>query len=386
MRSLAILIVTFFLCISAYASNNITAYLFWGDGCVHCQKEKDFLAEIQKKYTNLTVRHIEIYKNPNNAALFRQVADKFGITNIGVPLLIIEDQSFIGYSSGITPNDIEKKLQECMKHPCPDQLNNIANIDSIGNANPLREITIPMLGKINLAKSAILPIVTIAMGVVDGFNPCAMWVLLFLIGLLLNMKDKRRRWILGSSFIFISGLVYYIFMVAWLKFIMFLNFIIWVRIGIGITAIAVGAYSLKEFFLTKHISCNISGPINKGSTFQKLKRIIHEQNFLLALLGIVALAFTVNLVELACSAGLPATFIQVLLLNNLPSWQYYSYIFLYIFFFMLDDLFVFFIAMLALEITGLTNKYVKLSKLIGGIIMLAVGLLLIFKPQWLTFL
>ena len=104
-----------------------------------------------------------------------------------------------------------------------------------------------------------------------------------------------------------------------------------------------------------------------------------------ALAGIIALAVAVNLVELLCSAGLPVVFTQILALNNLPTWQYYAYLILYIFIFILDDLIVFILAMLTLKMTGLGNKYARYSHLIGGAVMVIVGLLLIFKPEWLMF-
>ena len=108
-------------------------------------------------------------------------------------------------------------------------------------------------------------------------------------------------------------------------------------------------------------------------------------NFLIALVGIVLLAAAVNLVELVCSAGLPAVYTQVLILSGLPAWQYYVYLLLYIIFFMLDDLFVFFIAMSTLKMAFISAKYTRYSNAIGGILMLIIGILLIFRPDWLFF-
>jgi hypothetical protein len=105
----------------------------------------------------------------------------------------------------------------------------------------------------------------------------------------------------------------------------------------------------------------------------------------LALGGIIVLAFLVNLVELVCSAGLPAIYTQILALNNLANWQYYFYIFLYVFFFMVDDLLIFIVAMVTLKMTGLSTRYARYSHLIGGILMIIIGILLIFKPEWLMF-
>ena len=123
----------------------------------------------------------------------------------------------------------------------------------------------------------------------------------------------------------------------------------------------------------------------KQKTMDKLKGYVGHSSFWLALFGIMALAFMVNLIELFCSAGFPAVYTQVLAMNNLPTWQYYSYILLYIFFFMLDDLIVFFVAMFTLQTTGLTTKYTRASRLIGGILMLIIGILMIIKPAWLMF-
>ena len=91
------------------------------------------------------------------------------------------------------------------------------------------------------------------------------------------------------------------------------------------------------------------------------------------------------MVELVCSAGLPAIYTQILSLSNLPTWQYYFYLGLYILIFMLDDLFVFFTAMFTLKAVGVESKYARYSHLIGGVLMLVIGLLLLFKPEWLMF-
>ena len=223
------------------------------------------------------------------------------------------------------------------------------------------------------------------MGILDGFNPCAMWTLVFLISLLLGMKDKKRMWILGTTFIIASAGVYFLFMAAWLNLILFLGFIIWIRIAIAALAFYGGIYHLKEFFTEKDATCKVTGTESRQKVFARLKEIVHENSFLWAMGGIILLAGAVNLVELICSAGLPAIYTQVLALNNLAKWQYYLYIVGYIFFFMLDDLIVFFVAITTLQMTGLTTKYTRASKLIGGILMLIIGLLLMFKPEWLMF-
>jgi len=199
------------------------------------------------------------------------------------------------------------------------------------------------------------------------------------------MKDRKRMWILGIAFIVTSAMVYFLFMAAWLNLIIFLGFVVWLRIVIAGVALLGGAYNIRSFFKNKSGACKVSGGQKKKKVFDKLKDITSQQQFWLALFGIILLAVAVNMVELICSAGLPAVYAQVLAMNDLATWQHYAYIALYIFFFMLDDLFVFFVAMITLHMTGLSTKYARFSNIIGGVLMLLIGLALLFKPEILMF-
>ena len=242
----------------------------------------------------------------------------------------------------------------------------------------------PFIGTFAIADLS-LPVLTIVLGALDGFNPCAMWVLVFLIGLLLGMQDRFRMWVLGSAFIAGSALVYFLFMAAWLNFLLFIGAVVWVRAAIGLVALGGGFYYLKEYFQNAAAVCKVTAPQARQRVFERLRRLASESRFWLALLGIVALAFAVNLVELLCSAGIPAVYTQVLALSELPAWQYYAYLALYILVFMLDDLFVFVVAMKTLRIAGATAAYTRFGHLAGGIVLLAIGALLLLRPEWLMF-
>lgn len=248
----------------------------------------------------------------------------------------------------------------------------------------MESFTLPIFGTIQTANLS-LPVLSIVMGILDGFNPCAMWTLLFLISLLLGMKNKKRMWILGMTFIATSAFIYFLFLTAWLNFFLILGFVFWVRIAIGLIAIGVGIYNLRDYQTNKDGACKVTGDEKKRKTFDKLKNITHEKKFILALGGIIILAFAVNLVELVCSAGLPAIYTQILSISNLSPGQHYFYILIYIFFFMIDDLIVFGIAMITLHAVGIQSKYSRFSRLIGGILMLIIGGLLLFKPEVLMF-
>ncbi|OHA59843.1 MAG: hypothetical protein A2589_03345 [Candidatus Vogelbacteria bacterium RIFOXYD1_FULL_46_19] len=379
-------------------SDTLNAYFFYGDGCPHCAKaEKFFEQKLLPEFPDLQIHHFEVYRNRKNSELLQQTATALGVQVGGVPFLVIGNEVIAGYAPGFSDQLIRDRVLECYRLTCPDDVAAIVGLEepiSPATTNPESETTaatatsslfnLPGWGQVD-ALTFSLPLLTVVLGTLDGFNPCALWALFFLISLLLGMKNRRRMWLLGSTFIVASAFVYFMFMAAWLNLILFLGLVMWVRLLIGLLALGGGAYSLKEYFFSPPGVCKVSGGTKRQQFFERLKQAVQENSLWLALGGIILLAFAVNLVELICSAGLPAVYTQVLALNNLTSWQYYSYILLYILFFMLDDLFVFIVAMITLELTGVTGKYAHVARLIGGVVMVAIGLLLIFKPEWLMF-
>jgi len=374
-----------------HADNTVPVTLFYGEGCPHCAKEKLFLKDLLQKYPEIKYQEYEIYYSQNNSSLLQKLAKSMKTNSGGVPFLVVGSKSFIGFAEGVTSREIETQVQYCMNNPCIDPVAALlaASPSPTPRSTPTPSsdaplsIQVPLLGELDITKLS-LPVLTITLAFLDGFNPCAMWTLLFLISLLLGMQDRRRMWILGSSFIITSALVYFLFLSAWLNLFLFLGVVTWVRWIIALVALGSGTYYLYDYCRNQS-GCSVMGDEKRQAVFNKLKEITQKKQFFLALGGIILLAIAVNLVELVCSAGLPAVYTQVLSLSNLASWQYYLYLALYILVFMLDDLFIFFTAMLTLKAVGIESKYSRLSHLIGGILMVIIGTLLLFKPSWLMF-
>ena len=192
-------------------------------------------------------------------------------------------------------------------------------------------------------------------------------------------------WILGITFIIGTAAVYFVFMAAWLNFLLFIGLLFWIRLLIGLAALITGFLHLKEYFTNHEAACKVTGSEKRQRIFASLRNLTQQKSFIVSLFGILVLAFAVNLVELLCSAGLPAVYTQILTMSQLPTFGYYGYILLYIFFFMIDDLLVFMAAMITLKATGLSTKYARWSNLVGGLVMLVIGILMIFRPGWLMF-
>jgi glutaredoxin len=370
------------------ADNLVDIHLFWTQGCPHCRLEKEFLAKLEAQYPQVRLHTYEI-SSLENQELLQKTAQQLKFNVTGVPVTIIGDHYFIGWlDENTTGTSITAVVKGYLSGSYTDLVGNLANsqvIPVLPAEKQLPEtITLPVFGEIH-TRNVSLPLFTIMMGAVDGFNPCAMWVLIFLIGLLVGLEDRWRMWILGGTFIAASAGIYFLFMTAWLNLLLFLGFIFWVRIIVGIVALAAGVYNLKEYFTNASDVCKVTNSEHRQRAFQKLKDITQQRKFWLAMGSIIALAFVVNLVELICSASLPVVYLQVLTINKLPNWQYYLYILLYIFIFMLDDLIVYIAAMTTLQVTGLTGKYSRLSHLLGGLAMIIIGFLVIVKPEWLMF-
>ncbi|PWB38670.1 MAG: hypothetical protein C3F02_03085 [Parcubacteria group bacterium] len=365
--------------ITASAGVPLEVYFFHSQTCPHCIKEGYFLDQLEKKYgAAINIQRFEVSQSQDNIKLLMDFGQRLQANVSGVPFLVIGDQYIAGFLSAETTGiQIENLIQNALR-----KSNDSLSSEQIPDPNKALS-SLPRIGNIELNNLS-LPALTIVLGILDGFNPCAMWALIFLISLLIGLKDRRRMWILGVVFLVTSAVVYFLFMAAWLNIILFLGFIFWVRIIIGLVAIGGGSWNIKSWYQSRG-TCKITQAPSRRRIFEGLKKAALREKYVLAILGIIVLACAVNLLELVCSAGFPAVYVQVLAINHLSGWEYYSYILLYILFFMMDDLLVFAGAMITLRATGLSNKYAKYSSLIGGALMILIGLLLIFKHQWLSF-
>lgn len=396
--TLILLAITLLLAKPVFAQEKIDLYFFYGDGCPHCAKEEKFLEQLKAKNANIEIHSFETWNNSKNANLLMELGKELNTNVSGVPFLIIGDRVVSGYySDETTGKKISDIVENYKLYGCKDIVapflvkNGDTNSNKNCDTNPEKTkndipetIALPILGEVK-TKNISLPLLTFFVAGTDGFNPCAMWVLLFLINLLLGMKDRKKMWILGTAFIVSSGSVYFLFLNAWLSLFVFLKYVRWIRVVIAIVALASGAYSIKDWWDNRDGGCHVINSEKRKKVFGRIREIISAQSFFISLVGIIVLAAAVNLVELVCSAGLPAIYTQVMAMSDLPTWQYFAYLFFYILIFMADDILVFVIAMKTLEIKASDSVFSRYSSLIGGAIMVILGILLVFKPGWLMF-
>jgi len=341
-------------------------HFFYLPGCSHCEEQEIFNKKLENTYSiNITPHDATM---PEGIALLSEMLEERGVeVEPEFPITIFGNQVFGGWESEETTGKaIEEALQQCLSGECPPPT----------GEEPRNTIVLPLIGEIVLADYS-LPALAVILGVVDGFNPCAMWVLVYLISLVATLRDRRRIWLIVGSFVLASGILYFLFMTAWLNLFLFVGYIKAVTIVIGLIALGGGILQVREVIETKGaVVCEVTDEESRKKTMTKVQEIVSSPLTWGILVGIIVLAFTVNMVEFVCSAAIPAVFTRVLSLAGLTTLQYYGYILLYVLFFMLDDLVIFGTAAFAFS-SSLGNRYTKYSRPVGAAIMIFLGLLLL---------
>lgn len=365
------------------------------DGCPHCAAFEAYATE-----QGWDVEFHEI-TNIDTPKLFEKIQQRAPTLQQGVPTIIINGQIVQGYETDEkTGAQLKKMLESCRasESGCKPFTEFLASDDTVevrsaaeGTCTEHCEAdlekyvwNLPILGRVDLTLLS-LPALSILLGFLDGFNPCAMWVLITLLTLLINTHDMRKVWVIGGTFLFVSGVIYYLFIAAWLNVFLLVGYNVWVQKIIGIIAIAGGGFYLYEALGKDPNVCKVTNLRSRQKKIERMKQIIQMSAWPAMILGVSILAISVNMIELVCTAGLPAIFTQILAFNDVTNLERYSYLGLYILLYMIDDLVIFGIAVLTLHATGLTTKYRRFTLIFGGVLMYALGLLLIFAPEALTF-
>jgi len=338
-------------------------------GCPHCEAAKIFLDELRREQPSLHIALHDIAEDPTARERLITLVQERGITTVGVPTFLVGTELIIGFqSSETTGAEIRAKL---------DRKALGATVNP-----PVESIETRWLGRLRVHDLG-LPLFTVLIGLLDGFNPCAMWVLLFLLSLLVNLQDRRKMALIAGTFVTVSGLVYFAFMAAWLNMFLVVGVSRTVQIGLGAIALCMGTVNVKDFFAWRQ-GFSLSIPESaKPGLYARIRRILQAEHLAGALAGVVVLAGLVNTIELLCTAGFPALYTQILTMQQLPAWQYYGYLGLYNLAYILDDGLMVTIAVVTLSRRKLQEVAGRWLKLTSGLVMASLGIILLLAPEWL---
>lgn len=373
--AIAILLAVLFT--SRLAAAQTTIEIYTRPGCPHCAEAHGYLGKLAQERTDFVVVEHDIVREPDARDRLREVSEQAGIATPGVPTFVIGGEVLVGFDSGSTPLRLRALLDQAPVHE-----NGEAPMRT--PTPPPTSLELPVFGRIEAGRLG-LPLFTVAVGLVDGFNPCATWILMFLLSMLVNLKSRKKMALIAGTFVVVSGLVYFAFMAAWLTVFMVLGVSQPLRIGLALLALAVGGINVKDFFaMGRGPSLSIPESAKPGF-YRRVREVLHADNLAGAMTGIVVLAFLVNLVELLCTAGLPAVYTAVLTAQNLSTVKYYTYLALYISAYMLDDAIMVTIGVATLSQRKLQEKGGRWLKLLSGLVIIVLGLLLLLRPEWMGF-
>jgi glutaredoxin len=334
-------------------------------GCPHCARAEDWLAGLESRRPSVRVRRHDLSRDPEAAARLERLSRLAGHPGALVPSFLVGDRLVVGFRDGATTG---RFLEDLLSGAAP--------------ADP-EEVVLPVLGRVSAARSGLL-VFTLAVGLADGFNPCAMWVLLFLLSLLAHVRSRVRMLAIAGTFLTVSGAVYYLFMTAWLGAFLALGSSRPLQAGLGVLALIAAAIHLKDAWAPgRGPSLKIPDSAKPG-IYARVREIVTAENLPAALAAACALAFGVNLVEMLCTAGLPAIYTQVLASHGLGFWERQGYLLLYIAAYMLDDGLMTAAAVATLSTARLQVRGGRILQLVSGAVLAALGLALLFKPAWLS--
>lgn len=364
------------------------------DGCPHCAAFEELVHE--QKWE---VEYHEI-TDIGTPELFEKIQKVAPSLQQGVPTIIIDGKITQGYETHETTGVYLRKLYDTCRassdgcQAFQEFLQTAKNVEVTSAAGVCTEncaadtskyvFDLWVFGKVDLLTLS-LPALSVLLGFLDGFNPCAMWVLITLLTLLIGTNDMRKVWVIGGTFLFVSGAIYYLFIAAWLNVFLVIGYNLWVQKIIGLIAIGAGGFYLFEAFGKDPNVCQVTDHARRQKIIDRMKHLTEMVQWPAMILGVSILAISVNMIELVCTAGLPAIFTQILAFNDVSTLARYSYLALYILLYMIDDLIIFAIAVYTLHATGLTTKYRRFTLIFGGLLMYVLGFLLIFWPDALVF-
>lgn len=353
-------------------SSQVTLYYFWSRYCPHCKESKPFINQLAVTYPWLTLKSYDLVGSKVNKQRYLQMAEELQQAANSVPAFIFCNQMMVGYENAeTTGKELEDKLLACHSK------NNDLLTKKQENFN------IPGFGEMHYQDFS-LPVFTLLIAALDAFNPCAFFILFFLLSLMVNQHSRFRMLLIGCTFVVCSGLMYFLFMSAWLNLFLVTEKLMIITATAGLIAIIFGMLNVKDYFFSKQgVSLSLSDTA-RDKLFGRMRVMIKSGSVLTMMFATIVLAIAANSYELLCTAGLPMIYTRVLTLNELSNSQYYLYLALYNVIYIIPLLMIVVLFTITLGKKKLTEKEGKILKLLSGSMMTGLGVILLFQPEMLS--
>lgn len=354
--------------------------VFTRAGCQRCSRAKAWLENIADRYPAFAVSTSDIGHDGGARALLTDLVRRHRIAAASVPVFSFGGRLEVGFDRAETTGRRLEAILDGWTFPCPARIDGSDDDLPPARAAP---IELPLLGPVDPAMLG-MPLFTVAVGLVDGFNPCAMWVLLLLLAVLVNVRDRMRMLAVAGTFVVVSGAAYLAFMAAWLNVFMWIGYLRPIQVILGLAAMCIGSVHIKDFFAFRTGPTLSIPEAAKPGIYDRMRRIVTAENLAAAVAAAFVLAVLVNVVELLCTAGLPALYTEILSQRDYGPATRYGFLALYIAAYMFDDMIMVGIAVATLSRFKLQQSGGRWLKLISGVVILGLGFLLLLRPEWLS--
>ena len=364
---------------AADEEDEVRVVLFWGDGCPHCASENAFLEGLVARHPGVAVDAYEIWNDEENRQRFVEVAEAHGIEPSGVPGTFVAGRAWIGFSDAVGA-EIEAVVVA--------ELARIAAASPTPAASPSPSssptaVEIPVFGRLDPAAGSLVTM-TALVALVDGFNPCSLWVLSILLAMMLHSGSRRRLLAVGVTFLVVAGAAYGLFMLGLFAVLDWIGYSTWVRVAIAVVVGLFGIVAIKDYFwYGRGPSLGIPED-RKPGIVRRSRQIALSERSLLALVPITAfLAAGVSLLELPCTAGFPVMWNGILADRGVAGAAFAGLLGLYLAIYLLDELVLFSIALVTMRVTKMQERHGRALKLTAGSVMLALAAVMLAAPALL---
>jgi len=358
----------------------VVLYYFYSDSCPHCQEAKPFVAGLGEMEW-IDLRRYEISRSRENGLLYRDIAASIGEKARSVPGFLFCGTLETGYDKAETTGArLLEQLRACRADP--DSWLSPAE-EAAPDRAEVAGLQLPLLGTIDPSNWG-LPVLTAVIAGLDAFNPCAFFVLLFLLSLMVHARSRARMLLVGGTFVLFSGVIYFVFMAAWLNVFLWIGELRIVTMIAGLVAVTLAAVNIKDYFWFK------SGPSlsipdsKKPGMYQRMRDLVAAPSVLAMLAGTAVLAIVVNSYELLCTAGLPMVYTRILTLREADSFVFYMYLVFYNVVYVIPLLAIVGLFVMKFGARKLGESEGRLLKLMSGMMMLGLGAVMLFAPMSLN--
>ena len=347
--------------------NGPVLHVFWSLGCPVCIRQKPWIEGLEARFPGLQVVEMELSRSDRFHALFQEMAEARGVSATYVPTLMLGPRAWVG-DTPAQRTEIEAAIAAVL-----------AGEELVPHAGD--SLRVPVLGEIDPAAASVLGL-TVLIAFVDGFNPCSLWVLTLLLGMVIASGSRRRVAVVGISFLLTTALIYGAFIAGLFSVLAFAFALPWVRWAVALFALGFGLVSIKDYFwYGRGITFSIPEG-QKPGIYQRLRRLRQQDLSTPALIGAtVAMAAGIALVELPCTAGFPVVWSGILADRGVGGAGFLGFLAVYVLIYLSVELAIFAIAVTSMSLGRMGEHHGRALKLLGGAVMVALAGALALRPE-----